>query len=462
MYGYVTFSDWLKLEEENYSMPGISKKLLVGLVVALVVLGVAGFILLQRLSSQVTSVELTMWGLWEDPSVYQPVIADFEKLHPNVKITYKKQDALQYKERLNNILANPGAPDIFRMHASWVPSFRNLIAPFPNDVISAAQFQNTFYPVHSHDLVVGGKVLAIPLEVDGLVLFVNVDILNRAALSPATTWPEFEEQVKKLTVRGRDGKIQTAGAALGTSNNVDHWQEILLLLLLQNGANPPAPGSRPAEAALTYYTNFATRFNAWDESVDEPSTLAFAHNRVAYYFGPTWRYFDLKELSKNQKPPLNFKVMPVFQLTSDEKNVATYWAEAVAKQSVHQKEAFDFLKFLSSKESLTKMYTAQTKIRQFGEPYPRVDMKNLITGDQVVGPFITKAEKSKSWYLASFTWDGDNGINSRISKYYADAVNSVGRGGNATNALRTVSDGMSQVLQLGGIAPQQEIERLNY
>jgi len=53
---------------------------------------------------------------------------------------------------------------------------------------------------------------------------------------------------------------------------------------------------------------------------------------------------------------------------------ATYWAEAVNSQSKHQKEAWKFLEFLASKESLEKMYTAASQTRSFGEIYPRLSL----------------------------------------------------------------------------------------
>ena len=95
---------------------------------------------------------------------------------------------------------------------------------------------------------------------------------------------------------------------------------------------------------------------------------------------------------------------------------------------------------------MTKLYTAQSKIRTFGQPYSRVDMAGLLTSDPNVSPFISGAPTAKSSFLASLTGDGETGINSKISKYYLDAINSVLKGTDIKTTLETVSKGMSQVL----------------
>jgi len=55
--------------------------------------------------------------------------------------------------------------------------------------------------------------------------------------------------------------------------------------------------------------------------------------------------------------------------------------------------------------------------------------------------------------LASLTWDGQSGINSRIGTYFGDAVNAVARSGEAKSALSTANLGVAQVLSEYGLVP---------
>jgi multiple sugar transport system substrate-binding protein len=396
-------------------------------------------------------VTLTYWGLWEEPDAgLQTVIADYRRLHPNVTIKYARQSPLHYQERLAAAITKDGGPDIFRIHNSWLPMLKGSLAPAPADVFSAADFK-AFYPVAATDLMAGGQVYAVPLEVDTLGLYVNDDIFRAGAASVPTLWDGddgFLAVAKKLTVRDSNGRITTAGAAMGTASNVDHWQEIVGLMMVQAGVDMTRAANSPAAAAaLGYYAAFAGSQRVWDETLDN-STLAFANGKVGMYFGPSWRYFDIKTIN----PTLNFRIVPVPQLPGGATvNYASYWAEAVSRRSPNAKVAFDFLKFMASKEELTKMYAAQAKIRGFGEPYSRVEMATLLAADPNVAPFINAVPTAKTWYLAGFTRDGDTGINSRIGKYYSDAINGVMRGGDPGGALTTVAQGIVQVLGSYGV-----------
>ena len=110
------------------------------------------------------------------------------------------------------------------------------------------------------------------------------------------------------------------------------------------------------------------------------------------------------------------------------------------------------MKYLSSRETLSKFYELTTKVRKFGEPYSRVDMANLIKDDPYVGVYATQAKNAKSWYLADRTHDGPTGINSQMSKYFGDAINAINSGVRPEDSLATLSQGVAQVLAQYGIA----------
>lgn len=430
----------------------MNKKILIAIGVGLLVLILIAAFVIKSLLGGLTPTTITFWGLWEPESVYQTVIADYKRTHPNVTIKYIKQSNLQYRDRLTSAIVRDDSPDIVTIHNTWLPMLRTGLQTVPTETYTAAKFKTDFYPVATTDLVIAGKPYAIPLGMDTLALYVNQDLFNKAGVSFPTTWDEFRNAAAKITVRDSSGKINTAGAAIGTASNVDHWQDIVSLMMLQAGVDMnTSTNSQAAQDALNYYTTFVTVDKVWDETLDQ-STLAFASGKVAMYFGPSWRYFNFDEFKKTSNPNLNFKVLPVPQLTADKSiNFASYWAAAVSKKSKRSKEAFEFLKYLSDKNTLTKLYTAESKLRAFGEPYPKVDMGSSIISDPNVGPFIAAAPTAQSSYLVSATWDGDTGINSKIAKYYSDAINSSLRSGDAKSALDTVAQGVSQILSQYGI-----------
>lgn len=426
------------------------KALLLG-VGALVFLGAAVFLVKSFFLAAPLPQEVTIkyWGLWEDSQVLSDLIAQYEKSHPNVKINYQKQSKEDYRERLANSLAKGDGPDIFRYHNTWVPMFSSQLSSLPPDVMDPATYQSTFYPVAVSDLRRGTDIVGIPLMFDGLSMYINDEIFNAAGRTPPVTWDELRRMARELTIRDEGGRITQAGAALGRTENIDHWQDILSLMMLQDGANLNNPTGENAEKPLLFYTVFATEDKVWDETLPA-STRAFAGGKVAMYFGPSWRSFEIKQ----QNPNLKFRIVPVPQLPKDDPSKeeditwATYWAEGVWSKSKAQRDAWEFLKFLSQKDSLQKMYSQASKTRLFGEVYPRPDMANLLQSDPYTGAFAAGAAYAKSWYLVDRTFDGPTGINTRISAYWADAVNAiVNDNKEPSDVLPIVAQGTSQVLQ---------------
>jgi len=443
------------------SKPYLLYLFIVAVIAALIFLLIKVFIpSLQNNSA--APVTLNYWGLWEDSSVLQSIISDFEAKNPNIKINYKKNDKTDYRSRLAGRLAKDPSveevPDIFRIHSSWLPMFTDNLAPVPAATATNLNLDQDFYNVYKKDLKIGNSYYAIPLMYDGLALFYNKDLIQKGGVDLPKSWWDLQTTAAKLTVRDAQGNIQVAGVAMGLTDNVDHWSDILGLLLKQNGAdilkdNPD--NDAKIKDVLSYYVNFRSKYQTWDETLP-PSTQLFAQGKLAFYLAPSWRIFNIEELNPN----LSFEITKVPQLptlqdisassansTANLTNIhwATYWAEAVNSQSKHQKEAWKFLEFLASKESLEKMYTAASQTRSFGEIYPRLSLAEKISSNPKIKPFLDSANNAESGYLASNTYD--SGLNSELSKYFSDAINSLSQNGDPATVMAALKNGLNQVIQ---------------
>ncbi len=390
-------------------------------------------------------VTLTLWGLWEEEELMKPVIELYKKTHPNVTINYVYQSSLNYRSRVQTQISEGEGPDIFMIHNTWLPMFlkTNSLSVAPSSVFNMNDYSTIFYPIARESLTKNSQIYGIPRGIDGLALFVNTDILKAGGVGIPQNWDQFRSAAVKLTVSDQKGKIQTAGAALGTATNVDHFSDILGLLYLQQpNGNLENPGSPEGVEVLKFYTDFVIdpTKKVWDQSM-EPSTQAFAGGRLAFYFAPSWRAHELRTAN----PQLNFTVAPVPQLPGRNVAWANFWAYGVSVKSQNQNEAWEFLKFLTSQESERTLYQEASKVRLFGMPYSRVDMAKEISSDPLAGAFVNQAPFYKSWYLASKT--ADNGLNDEMIKYFEDAVNAVVTKGQTPQvALQTVDKGVNQVL----------------
>lgn len=406
---------------------------------AILLLAVLGFTILPKLFKKTAPVTLNYWGLWEPTSVMQAVIADYEAANPNVKITYTMQSPQNYRTRFQAAANQVNSPDIVRIHNTWLPMLKKDLSPAPDTVLKTGDLAD-YYPIVQKNFVSGGKIYALPLEIDGLSLLYNVDILKELDASPPSDWNSLRKLAFDLTKTNPETKIiERAGVALGTTGNVDNWSDILGLLILQNSGDPGKPTETSVQDALTFYTIISTQDKSWDSS--QPSSVyAFATGTVAMILAPSWQVSEIKAINPN----LNFKVAPAPVLPSANYAWASYWAEAVPLASKNSVEAWKFIKYLGTPAVLQKMYAGASQIRALGEPYPLVSLSSTLANDPLAGPFVTQGPNYKSWYLSDKTFD--DGINDQLSKYYEDAINAVNNGQTIGAVLKTLDEGVKQVL----------------
>ena len=428
--------------------PSLFKRIIMILFFFLLLFGVGmGIKYILGMTGGPKEATITYWGLWEDSPTLQTAIADFQTANPKIKVQYVKQSPRQYRERLQAAIIRGDGPDVFQFHNTWVPMLKNELSPAPATFMTAAEFGTTFYPVASADLVGGQVIYGVPLMFDGLGLYYNEDLLTAAGVTPPTTWPELLDIVPKLTVK-TDTQIQQSAIALGTTANVENFSDIVGLMMIQNGARLVNPIGKEAEDTLAFYRKFANPADpvyTWNETMDN-SIYAFAMAKVAMILAPSWRAFDVKQINAN----LHFKIAPVPQLPGNTVNWASYWVGGVSAKSKYQAAAWTFLKYLTSRDTMTKLYAEESKMRLFGEPYARVDLGSTLTADPYVGAYIQGAPTAKSFPLASRTFD--NGINDKLIKYMTDAVNAVGQGTAPSAALETAAAGFTQVLTSYGLS----------
>lgn len=391
-----------------------------------------------------TPAELTVWGLTEDEETFRAVATAYTKLHPNIKINYVKQNLQNYRTRVQTQILNKQGPDVFMLHNTWVSMLQKTLAlqPAPSSIMTIGDFSKTYYPVAKDSFVSGSNIYAIPANVDGLALFYNEDILKAANVAVPQTWSDFIVAAAKMTVSDSQGNIQTSGAALGTTSNVDNWPDILgLLFLEQPGADLNHPTSSSAADILRFYTNFVRdpRQKFWDPNL-ESSTKAFYSGRLAFLLGPFSRYYDIHQANAS----LHFKTAPVPQLPGGKIGWGSFWGYGVSSASKYPNQSWEFVKFLGSKEVEQLIYQQDAQTKTYGYPYARVDLQSQLSADPIIGTFVTQAPTYKTWFLASGT--GDQGVNDEMIGYYKAAVEAVLQGSTPENALAATADQVRQSL----------------
>lgn len=412
------------------------KRILIVVVILLVLGGAAiALLVLTRPTPPPQPVQLTYWGVWDEPANFADVIALYRAAHPYISITYKKFRFEEYEEALLNGWARDEGPDIFSLSAELLRKYEDFITPLPEKTtvstvenvkklgvfnekkvksvernsLTAAELRSQFIDIVSRELIRNNQILAVPFGIDTLVMFVNKDHLNAAAIpEPPKTWDEFVRAIPKLTVLDADGNLIRSGVAMGTSGNVARAPDILALLVLQNGAeivDPTGtsarlqlasagdPNYKPGEEAVRFYTDFARPEKivySWN-ALQPPSLDAFAQGKVTFLFGYPYHEPTIKARATN----LNYQIAAVPQVIPQQPvNMANFWVETVSKKSEHANEAWDFVQFVAQPDVVTK-YLAKAQ----RTPVLRSVLTPLVSSpDAATSVLASQALTAKTWY----------------------------------------------------------------
>lgn len=405
------------------------------IVAGIVVLLILGFVLFKFITPRGQSgpVTLVYWDFWDENSI-RPALTEFEKIHPNTRITYIFQSKINYRSRVTTQIKEGLGPDVFPIHNSWLPMFRADLVPAPNSIFSMTDFKNTFYPVATESFVSGNLIYAIPLGIDGLALFVNEDILSAGGVAVPKSWSDFIPAATKLTVKDSSGQIKTAGASIGTTENIDYWSDLLgLMLQQQQTVDLENPATSAGTEVATFYTGFVTdpTKKVWDVNLPTSAEM-FTTGRLAFYFAS----FEKAAEIKNANPSLKFKIVPVPQLPGRNISWASFWGETVSARSTHQKEAWELAKFLTSKEIS----------KAFAIPNARVDLAIEYANDPLMGAFVSQGPYYKFWYLAEEGTDG-GGINDNIIKAWKNGIDQILAGQSIDGSLASVATSVETTLK---------------
>ena len=268
--------------------------------------------------------------------------------------------------------------------------------------------KDKFVPVVYGDMVVDGKIYALPLSVDSLVLIYNRSMLAQAKITKTpSTWQEVLNASRLITLQDKEGKLTRSSAALGTANNVPRFFDVLSLLMMQSGSQMTnqsgkvasfhlAPGlaseNPPAAGALEFYTNFANpnkESYTWNASMSQ-AVEAFASGQLAMMFGYAYHLPQLKA----KAPGLDIGIAPIPQLDPiNETNYANYWVEAPLKKTKYPDVAWDFIQFAASDEKAAGAYSEKT-----GRPPALRSLIDKYKEDPEKGVFALSALTAQNWY----------------------------------------------------------------
>lgn len=406
---------------------------------------------------QKASADLTYWRLFDDKTVFEPLLSAYQTSNPQIKITYEKKDHEEYYNNLLDELAAGKGPDMFMIRNDWLPAFKDKIDTVPSDIISQEDYRKTFVDVASNELIEGDKIYGIPYTVNTLALIFNQDLLSNARYSkPPANWNEFMTYSKKLT-RLKGSYVSRAGTALGTTTNLGYGVEsspkiatdILSAMMMQSGdqmvsddkksatfglpQDKPSGGDvYPGTSALNFFASFSMPSKetyTWNTKM-ETVAQSFAKQKVAMIFG----YSDIISQIQNLNPNIRLYTakMPQVKGTDEKMTIASYWIEVVSKNSQQKQQAWDVIKSLSDVDPITKIVTATHR------PPSRKDLVMAYSSDPVYGAFSEQLDSARTWYKGKQP--------DKIYTIFASMINGVSRGQKPQNSIDKARNSVTSLL----------------
>jgi len=381
----------------------------------------------------VKPIVLNYWRVWDDQESFDEIIKDYQVVHPNITINYRKFRYEEYETELLNALAEDRGPDIFSLPEGWLRKYQTKLAPLPAEIKmgyivqkssffnlkketvvevrtektpTLRQIKDTYVDTVSSDVVINSQIFGLPLSVSSLVMFYNKDIARQAGISVIpTAWNDFQDAVIKATKFESEDKIIQSGTALGTGFNVERSFDIISVLMMQSGAimsnaqnlptffaNLSKDGVRinPGLIALQFYADFASPIKsvyAWNNAM--PNSLeAFMAGKVGFFFGYN---YHLPQIRANSR--VSFGIAPIPQIPGNPAvNYANYWLETVSKKSKYQNEAWNFILFMNRPEEIRK-YLAAT-----ASPAAQKALINEQVENEDLHAAATQTLTAKTWY----------------------------------------------------------------
>ena len=176
------------------------------------------------------SGSITWWGWTPDEAPAKAYIDAFNKVYPNIKVTYKKLTIDGYNAALRPALASSVGPDVFDVAPGAANGSVEIYGTNAVDLAPAVQkalgadWQSKLAPIGVSSLTTGGKLAALSVgSVFSGTLWINKDIFDRYHLTPPATYDEWKKVC--ATLRANNVGCFVQGAAQ-TAFNEDTLQAI--------------------------------------------------------------------------------------------------------------------------------------------------------------------------------------------------------------------------------------------
>lgn len=144
---------------------------------------------------------VTMWGWYPN---MQLVVDNFNKQNTEVQVCWTNvgQGGDQYDKFQTAISAGTGAPDVIMIEMDRIPNFQIQNALVDIKKYGYDDVKDNYSAGVWKDVSVGDAVYGVPVDGGPVAMIYRKDIFDKYAISPPTTWAEYEQVAQKVKDAG--------------------------------------------------------------------------------------------------------------------------------------------------------------------------------------------------------------------------------------------------------------------
>ncbi|MBE7712427.1 MAG: sugar ABC transporter substrate-binding protein [Cyanobacteria bacterium SIG26] len=292
-------------------------------------------------SQQDVVIQFASWGSESEVSILKPVINQFEKENPQIKIDFMHIPQ-NYFQKIHLLFASNTAPDIVFLNNHYLPIYANAgVLEDLTSLDSVFEYEN-FYKKAIQALTWNEKIYAVPRDVSNLVIFYNKNIFDKYGVSyPKKDWTidEFLIMAKKLTHLPDVFGVSFEDEPL-------FYLPYLASFGVENFKNLDDEKMREG---LSFYADIRNKYHVApykQESASATMAQMFLQQRIAMHLSGRWLVPKYR-----QEADFDWDVVE-FPRGIYNGNLIDASGWAITKSSKYKAEAMKFVKYLSSQESI--------------------------------------------------------------------------------------------------------------
>jgi multiple sugar transport system substrate-binding protein len=371
-------------------------------------------------ADQKVTLTFSQWWAPEMPKrALQDIVNSFEKEHPNITVKLISAPFASLQSQTISQAASGTLPDIVGLDGSWVnPLYKQGALYNLSDAMKAAKYDDSEL---ASQVGFSGDTYMIPVVNFVYPLFTNDQILAKAGISaPPTTWSEFSADAKKISESesGVSGWVVPLGTTNpnGVQNDILSWAWASGGSMLSNG-KPDLTGNADVSGAVNMVkdlVNSKAVLPGANGLQETDKVTNFVNGRVGMMIDSLAHVTTITQGAPNLK--FTVSAQPTKDGYTGTKGMLTAsWGIGVSAKTKHASQAWQFIQYLMSKDTNSKLSTLangfpgnktstpdftgadphfKTAFGIYQKSKPVNEFTGLPAADQLMTSFLTEFQKS--------------------------------------------------------------------